>query len=175
MHIFFVHSSSSLLTSFLPHFLILFLSDHPHVSKAIILVCGVDGFSALCELAANLGELMWRLGCGQISVPGRTLSTALEYSPTSVALLPVLQYGISTGTYTRVQQYSMYCCILVVYSTKFARQYNPAARKLRLCPHSPSSLLSSFFTQFSVFFISDHPHVSIVIVLVCVVVALTVV
>ena len=84
------------------------------------------------------------------------------------------QYGISTGTYTRVRHYSSVSTGIPVYNIEFAQQFY-AVRKLRLCPHSPSSLLSSFFTQFSFFFVSDHPHVSIVIVLMCVGVALFVV
>jgi hypothetical protein len=71
-------STSSLLISVLPHFPVFFISDHPHVSTVIILMCGGDGFAVLCELTANLSELMCCLGFGRISVPGCFSCTVLH-------------------------------------------------------------------------------------------------
>ena len=107
------HSTSSPPITVLPHFSVFFISDHPHVSTSIILVCGSDVFSVVCELTVNLSELMCCLGLGQISVPGRTRSTALDHSrtvstalssyrPCSTVMVPLLQYCTSTGSYTTV-------------------------------------------------------------------------
>jgi hypothetical protein len=100
--------TSSLLITVLPHFSFFFISDHPHVSNVIILMCGGDGFSVGCKLTANLSELMCCLGCGRFSVPGRTRSAALDcscavstallsYRPCSTVMVPLLQYCTSTG------------------------------------------------------------------------------
>jgi hypothetical protein len=76
-------------------------------------VCGSDVFCVVCELTANLSELMCCLGFGRISVPGRTRSTALDHSrtvsaalssyrPCSTVIVPSFQYFTSTGSYTTV-------------------------------------------------------------------------
>ena len=50
--------SMELLRFFLPHVSVFFVSDHPHVSTVIVLVCVVVALFVVCELAANLGELI---------------------------------------------------------------------------------------------------------------------